>query len=116
MESLVLGDDMLGQVLRCVRGIDVTEDSVSLEAMRQVCLEGPGHYLGHEQTLGLMQTEYVYPRVADRTSPKEWAEIGKPELVRMAIERKNRILDRSKTPLFDPAVDDAIRAKFNIHI
>ncbi|MEM7463950.1 MAG: trimethylamine methyltransferase family protein [Pseudomonadota bacterium] len=116
MESLVLGDDMLGQVLRCVRGIDVTEDSVSLEAMRQVCLEGPGHYLGHEQTLGLMQTEYVYPRVADRTSPKEWAEIGKPELVRMAIERKNRILDRSQTPLFDPAVDEAIRAKFNIHI
>jgi trimethylamine--corrinoid protein Co-methyltransferase len=40
MESLVLGDDMLGQVLRCVRGIDVTEDSVSLDAMREVCLEG----------------------------------------------------------------------------
>jgi trimethylamine--corrinoid protein Co-methyltransferase len=35
LESLVLGDDLLGQVLRCVRGIDVTEDSVSLEAMRR---------------------------------------------------------------------------------
>jgi trimethylamine--corrinoid protein Co-methyltransferase len=46
----------------CVRGIDVTEDSVSLEAMREVCLEGPGHYLGHSQTLSVMQTEYVYPR------------------------------------------------------
>ncbi len=34
LESLVLGDDMLGQVMRCVRGIDVTEDSVSIEAMR----------------------------------------------------------------------------------
>ncbi len=56
LESLVLGDDMLGQVLRCVRGIDVTEDSVSIETMRQVCLEGPGHYLGHAQTLALMQT------------------------------------------------------------
>ncbi|MGI9401086.1 MAG: trimethylamine methyltransferase family protein, partial [Rhizobiaceae bacterium] len=116
MESLVLGDDMLGQVLRCVRGIDVSEDSVSLEAMRQVCLEGPGHYLGHEQTLGLMQTEYVYPRVADRTSPKEWAEIGKPELVQMAIERKNRILDRSQVPLFEPELDQAIRDSFKIHI
>jgi hypothetical protein len=27
LESLVLGDDILGQVLRCVRGIDVTPDS-----------------------------------------------------------------------------------------
>ena len=38
--------------------------------MREVCLEGPGHYLGHPQTLSVMQTEYVYPAVADRTSPK----------------------------------------------
>jgi trimethylamine---corrinoid protein Co-methyltransferase len=116
MESLVLGDDLLGQVLRCVRGIDVTEDSVSIEAMRQVCLEGPGHYLGHPQTLSLMQTEYVYPAVADRTSPKEWVEIGKPDLVQKAIARKNRILEHSTTPLFDPAVDAAIRAAYNIYV
>jgi trimethylamine---corrinoid protein Co-methyltransferase len=116
LESLVLGDDLLGQVLRCVRGIDVTEDSVSLDAMREVCLEGPGHYLGHPQTLSVMQTEYVYPAVADRTSPKEWAEIGKPDLVQKAIERKNRILSQSTGPLFDPATDAAIRAAFNIYV
>jgi trimethylamine--corrinoid protein Co-methyltransferase len=116
LESLVLGDDLLGQVLRCVRGIDVTEDSVSLEAMREVCLEGPGHYLGHSQTLSVMQTEYVYPSVADRTSPKEWAEIGKPDLVQKAIERKNRILSQSTGLLFDPATDAAIRAAFKIYV
>lgn len=116
LESLVLGDDLLGQVLRCVRGIDVTEDSVSLEAMREVCLEGPGHYLGHPQTLSVMQTEYVYPAVADRTSPKEWAELGKPDLIQKAIERKNRILSQSTGPLFDPATDAAIRAAFNIYV
>ncbi|MCC0028835.1 MAG: trimethylamine methyltransferase family protein [Brucellaceae bacterium] len=116
MESLVLGDDMIGQVLRCVRGIEVTEDSVSLDALRQVCLEGPGHYLGHDQTLALMQTEYVYPAVADRTSPKEWAEIGKPDLIDKAIEKKNRILAEAALPLIDPVVDGAIRAAFRIHI
>ncbi|MFZ2099162.1 MAG: trimethylamine methyltransferase family protein, partial [Oricola sp.] len=116
MESLVLGDDMLGQVLRCVRGIDVTEDSVSLDAMREVCLTGPGHYLGHSQTLGLMQTEYIYPAVADRTSPKEWNEIGRPDLIKKAIERKNEILARSAAPLIDPAVDAAIRKAFRIHV
>jgi trimethylamine--corrinoid protein Co-methyltransferase len=40
----------LGQALRCVRGIEVTEDSVSLEAMRSVCLDGPGHYLILDQS------------------------------------------------------------------
>jgi len=116
LESLVLGDDLLGQVQRCIKGIEVTEDSVSLEAMKSVCLGGPGHYLGHEQTLSLMQTEYIYPELADRTSPKEWAEIGKPVLIEKAIERKRAILDAPKEALIDPVIDAEIRKKFNIHL
>lgn len=116
LESLVLGDDMLGQVQRCIKGIDVSEDSVSLDAMKSVCLGGPGHYLGHEQTLSLMQTEYVYPELADRTSPKEWGENGKPDLIEKAIERKRAILDAAKETLIDPVVDAEIRKKFNIHL
>lgn len=114
-ESLVLGDDLLGQVQRCVRGIEVTEDNTSLETMTEVCLGGPGHYLGSAQTLGIMETEYVYPAVADRLSPKEWAEVGKPGLIPRAIARKNRILDTA-TSQIDPATDAQIREKFAIHI
>jgi len=115
LESLVLGDDLLGQVQRCVRGIDVTEDSVSIETMRSVCLEGPGHYLGHSQTLELMQTEYVYPTVANRSSPKEWVELGKPDLVAKAIERKNRILQEAAPTLIDPEADRKIRERWQIY-
>ena len=115
LESLVMGDDILGQVLRCVRGIDVTEDSVSIEVMRSVCLEGPGHYLGSDQTLALMQTEYIYPAVGNRMSPKEWGEAGKPKLLDAAIARKNAILDRSGST-FAPDLDRALREKFNIVI
>jgi trimethylamine--corrinoid protein Co-methyltransferase len=113
-ESLVLGDDLIGQVLRCVRGIEVNEDDVSLNAMREVCLGGPGHYLGNPQTLALMQTDYVYPAVADRLSPKEWAEVGKPDLIARARARKERIL-ASAEPLIDAATDRAIRSAFRIH-
>ncbi len=116
LESLILGDDLLGQVQRCIKGIEVSEDSVSLEAMKSVCLGGPGHYLGHDQTLAIMQTEYIYPELADRTSPKEWAEIGKPNLIEKAIERKRAILDAPKDVIIDPATDAAIRKKFNIHL
>jgi trimethylamine--corrinoid protein Co-methyltransferase len=111
----VLGDDLLGQVQRCVRGIDVTEDSVSIETMRSVCLEGPGHYLGYSQTLELMQTEYVYPTVANRSSPKEWVELGKPDLVAKAIERKNRILQEAAPTLIDPEADRKIRERWQIY-
>jgi trimethylamine--corrinoid protein Co-methyltransferase len=113
-ESLILGDDLLGQTMRLVRGIDVTEDSVSIEAMAEVCLGGPGHYLGSEQTLRLMQTEYVYPKTANRMSPKEWKEAGKPLLLETAIARKNEILSKAGSTI-DPEIDRAIRAKFNIY-
>jgi len=114
LESLVLGDDILGQVLRTVRGIDVTPDSVSIEAMKQVCLGGPGHYLGSEQTLALMQTEYIYPTLGNRMSPKEWVEADRPILIDKAIARKNEILN-SAGRMIDPELDDIIRKNYNIY-
>ncbi|MGQ0566245.1 MAG: trimethylamine methyltransferase family protein [Gemmobacter sp.] len=114
LESLVLGDDLLGQAMRLVRGIDVTPDTTSLDAMKQVCLGGPGHYLGSDQTLKLMQTEYIYPKSANRMSPKEWNEAGKPLLLDAAIARKNDILSKAGCRV-DPDIDRAIRAKYNIH-
>ena len=115
-ESLILGDDMLGQCQRCVRGIEVTEDTVSLEVMRSVCLDGPGHYLGHDQTLAVMQTEYVYPSLGDRTSPKEWLEIGRPDLVQKAIDRKREILSTHFPMHLSPEIDRAVRQTFKIHL
>jgi trimethylamine--corrinoid protein Co-methyltransferase len=114
LESLVLGDDMLGQTMRCVRGIDVTDESTSIEVMREVCIGGPGHYLGSDQTLRLMQTEYVYPAVGNRMSPKEWVEAGRPMLLDGAIARKEAILARAGS-MVPPEVDAAVRARFNIH-
>ena len=115
LESLVLGDDMLGQVLRCVRGIEVEEDDVSIDAMRDVCLGGPGHYLGHAQTLSRMQRDYVYPAVADRMSPKEWEERERPDLMAQAKARKSAIL-AAATPCVDADTDRRVRERFTIHV
>ena len=61
LESLIIDNDMLGSINRNVRGIEVNDETLSIEVIRDVCLNGPGHYLGHDQTLPLMQTEYIYP-------------------------------------------------------
>lgn len=116
LESLILGDDLIGQALRCVRGIEVTEDTLSLETMRATCLGGPGHYLGSDQTLALMQTEYVYPATANRFSPKEWDEKGRPDLIDEARRRKESILSHASSARFSPDIDRAIRERFRIHL
>ncbi len=114
LEGLVLGDDLVGQALRCVRGIEVTEDTVSIDVMREVCLDGPGHYLGNDQTLALMQTEYAYPAVGNRMSPKEWMEADRPQLLDGALARKTAILNEAPLQIA-PDLDRQIRDRFPIY-
>lgn len=121
-ESLILGDDLIGQAQRCVRGIEVSDDTCSVDVIRTACLgedgsgHGVGHYLGTDQTLSLMETDYVYPRLGDRTSPKEWQERDKPDLIRNAIARKEEILATQSMAQLDSATDRTIRERFVIHL
>ena len=73
-------------------------------------------YLGSDQTLKLMQTEYIYPTLGDRSSPKEWVENGKPDLLANATQRKETILSEPSNARFDPEAEAALRAAFNIHL
>ena len=116
LESLILGDDIIGQAMRCVRGIEVTDETLAVDQIADVCLSGVGHYLGTDQTLSRMQSDCVYPTFGDRTSPKEWAELGKPALLARVTARKDEILAQRPKAALDPALDAEIRARFNIHL
>ncbi|MBO9464798.1 trimethylamine methyltransferase family protein [Tropicibacter sp. R15_0] len=115
-ESLILGDDLIGQAQRCVRGIEVDDDTLALDQMREVCLGGPGHYLGTDATLGRMQKDHVYPTLGDRTSPKEWEEKDKPDLLANAVARKEAILAHPSEARFAPDLDATLRSQFKIHL
>ena len=116
LESLIIADDVIGQAQRCVRGIEVSDETLALDQIADVCLNGPGHYLGTNQTLSRMEADYVYPTLGDRTSPKEWLENDKPDLIEKAIKLKNEILAQKSDALLDPDLDMALRRDFNIHL
>ena len=115
-ESLILGDDLIGHAMRCVRGIEVNDVTLALDQIAEVCIDGPGHYLGTDQTLLRMQSDYVYPALGNRMSPKEWGENDKPDLIAQTIERKERILSERSAARLDPKLDAEIRRAFNIHL
>jgi trimethylamine---corrinoid protein Co-methyltransferase len=116
LESLLIDNDMLGSINRNVRGIEVNDDTLSLEVIADVCLEGPGHYLGNPQTLSLMQKEYVYPQIANRMSPKEWIEAGKPDLIERATARKTEILSTYYPGYLPREMDQMIRQNHDIKL
>ena len=114
LESLILSDDLIGQAMRCVRGIEVNDETLALDQMAEVCLGGPGHYLGTDKTLSLMQSDFVYPRLGNRMSPKEWEEAEKPDLIAGAIARKEAILAEARCEV-SPVTDQAVREKWQIY-
>ncbi len=116
LESLLIDNDMLGSINRNVRGIEVNDATLSFDVITEVCLEGPGHYLGSDQTLSMMQTEYVYPHLGNRMSPKEWNEAGKPDILKKAIAKKREILSTYYPEYIPRDIDDAIRAKHDIRL
>ncbi|MGB1612456.1 MAG: trimethylamine methyltransferase family protein, partial [Arenicellales bacterium] len=116
LESYVIDNDMLGAINRTIRGIEVDDTSLSVDTIRDVCIGGPNHFLGHDQTMALMQRDYVYPEVGDRLSPKEWNEKGRPDLLETARARVAEILSGPRPTHLSAEMDQAIRARFPVKL
>jgi trimethylamine--corrinoid protein Co-methyltransferase len=114
LESYVLDNDMLGAILRTVKGIEVSEDTLNYDVIRDVVL-GEGHYLGHAQTLARMKTDYLYPEIADRRSINEWQQSGSDDDLREAArDRVRKILSQHYPEHITPETDAWIRDNYNI--
>jgi trimethylamine--corrinoid protein Co-methyltransferase len=116
LESLVIDNDTIGMAQRTIKGIEVNEEKLSFDVIKDVCLNGPGHYLGADQTLQLMQTEYLYPAVGDRRSPNEWIEQGSTSVLDRAEKKVKDLLSTHYPSHISEEVDQAIRAKFPVRL
>ncbi|MCF8069129.1 MAG: trimethylamine methyltransferase family protein [Desulfobacterales bacterium] len=114
-EGMVIDNDMLGNVLRVVRGIEVTDETLSYDVIKET-VYGQGHYLDHPQTYKLMRSEFVYPEMADRRLPEEWQKDGSKTIYDRAHEKVKEMLSNYYPDHIDPAADIRIRDNFPIKL
>lgn len=112
-EAYVIDNDMLGSIQRTLGGIEVNEDTLSFEVIKEV-VHGEGHFLGHNQTIARMETDYFYPAIGDRESPANWEEKGAKDIRERAKERTKEILSSHYPEHISEALDQNIRRHFNI--
>lgn len=113
IESFVIDNDNNGSVNRAVRGIEVNDDTLSYDVIKET-IYGEGHFLGSDQTIGRMETDYFYPPMADRYSAAVWTEMGE-ETIRERARRRTKEILRQHYPNYVSDEQDAeIRKKFNI--
>lgn len=114
-EGMVIDDDMAGNVMRVLRGIEVNDATLSYDVIHDTVF-GAGHFLGSAQTLELMESEYLYPHTADRRTPGDWEHSGKQDILELAHGRTRHILSTHYPEYIDPAVDARIRSRFPIRL
>ncbi len=112
-EQYVIDDDINGAIMRAVRGIEVTDETLSVDLIDQVC-RGEGHFLGTEQSLELMNSEYFYPHASDRQRRDNWEENGSQDMREFARTRAREILKSHQPKPIPPEIDAAIRQRFEI--
>ena len=114
-EGMIIDNDMIGNVQRILRGIEVTDETLSYEVIKDT-VSGVGHYLGSSQTLELMNTEYLYPEIADRQTPGAWVDDGCKTLYERAHEKVGEMLADYYPTYIDPEADKRIRDQFPIRL
>ncbi|NRA10077.1 MAG: trimethylamine methyltransferase family protein [Myxococcales bacterium] len=114
-EGMVIDNDMMGMVLRVLRGIEVSDETLAVEGIEEVVF-GDGHFLNQPQTLELMQSEYLYPEVGDRRTAAEWEEGGSESIYQVAHAKVRDILSSHYPEYIDATVDEVIRDRFPIQL
>jgi len=114
-ESYVIDNDMLGAILRSVRGMELSEDTLAEEVMATV-VAGDEHFLAHPDTFARMTSDYLYPEIADRKSVTEWQADGAQDIRTVALERARGILATHHPAHIAADVDAALRAEHDIQL
>ncbi|MEH6633040.1 MAG: trimethylamine methyltransferase family protein [Halopseudomonas aestusnigri] len=113
LEAYVIDNDMLGGILRSIRGVEVTVESLAAEVIDEV-VRGEGHYLGHNQTLSRMESDYVYPAIGDRRSPSDWEDDGSKDARERGRDKAREILNTVYPNYIPKQIEEDLRRRFNI--
>ncbi len=105
---LVLDDDLCGSALRLARGIEVTDETLALDLIRQV--NHSGNYLAEHHTVQHFRSEHYHPKTFVRDPWDTWEKAGCPSALDNARTRAKAILAKHQPRELDPAVTRELAA------
>ncbi|CAH0341553.1 trimethylamine methyltransferase family protein [Rhizobium sp. CECT 9324] len=107
-EKFILDVDMLQMVAEFLTPLDVSQDALALDAVRDV---GPGgHYFGTAHTLARYENAFYSPILSDWRNFETWTDAGRPTTYDHANRIFKETLARYERPPIDPAVEEELDA------
>ena len=104
LEMVVILDEVFSMLNRIVRGIDVDDETLAFDVIRDV---GPGgHFLSHKHTLKHVSSEHWLPQLIDRRKYNAWRKEGAKDLLTRAREKLKKILSEHEP---EPLPSDVLK-------
>lgn len=109
LEKFAFDVDLLGVMLRFIRGVSWDEDEWALESILDEVPPG-GHHLGTAHTLGRFRTAFHRPELFDFSSWEQWHEAGDRSAAARANTGWKALMDRYEQPKLDDAVEEELQS------
>ncbi|MCI9197966.1 MAG: trimethylamine methyltransferase [Lachnospiraceae bacterium] len=102
---MVMCNELVGEAKRFLKGIEVDEEHLAEEVIREV---GPGgNYLAEEHTMEFFRDEVWFARLANRENYETWTENGSKDMTQRAQDQMLHLL---KTHVPKPLSDEITAA------
>jgi trimethylamine--corrinoid protein Co-methyltransferase len=107
-EKMIIDAELLQMVAAFLEPIVVDEDTLALDAIREV---GPGgHFFGAAHTQSRFRTAFHKPMISDWRNYESWQEAGSPEAAGKANRVYKELLAAYEPPPIEAAVADELSA------
>jgi trimethylamine--corrinoid protein Co-methyltransferase len=106
-EKFVLDCELLGMFHTWAKGIDLSDDSLALDAIAEV--PPGGHHLGTEHTMRHFRTAFYRAELFDYDSAEKWEEKGSQDSYTRANKKVIELLAGYQPPALDPGMEDSLK-------
>jgi trimethylamine--corrinoid protein Co-methyltransferase len=109
-EKYVVDNEIIGMVMRAVSGIEVNDQTLALDTIREV---GPGgHFVAARHTRKFMKKEHYIPALSDRDQRKDWEGQGSLDTLKRATAVVEEILGKNQPAVLDDSLRNWILGEF----
>ncbi|MEM2440537.1 MAG: trimethylamine methyltransferase family protein [Candidatus Bathyarchaeia archaeon] len=106
-EQAVMDNELCGIIIRALRGIEVNDDTLAVDVIKEV---GPGgYYLAHRHTLKHVRKEHYFPVIFNRQVRDAWESSGSKDLRQIARERAKKLLMEHQPEPLDPDIEEQLK-------
>jgi trimethylamine--corrinoid protein Co-methyltransferase len=105
-EMLLICDEIVHMIKKYIGGINVTEESLALDVIKEV--GHTGNYLTHDHTARWFRKELFFPVLFRRQSIDQWIAGGARPILDVAHERVQKILAGAEDSLLPDGADEEL--------